>query len=417
VTVQAPPESEGAFAGAFRSIASAAFGGILAVIVLLAFGQILGVALSLAVRSIDPETASRVGLVTSLAAFRADVVITFPPSVGFGVPLPLPSGQLASHLVPMGLTLGFLWIAARAGRRAARTWPEAPALVLAAVAAAGAGVSVAFVAALAARWATLSFPGSDVTVGVSAASAAAWGGLLAAGASALGAYLEGAAGRASAAVIRGSIAGYLWALGLLVAGVVAIATLEPDVTRRYVDGLAAFGAVGSALFGAHVLALPAQSALLLVPASGSCVDLLASGTTALQVCPWSLDPAGPLADAFLPPDPVPLSPWFWALLAIPPLAAFLGGRLAGAGVPPARGAARGALAGIVFAVLGMLGAAFAAPRVAVPFIAGWLRLEMRPWSLRAAGLLCLGGVLGGAIGGRLARRVYEEPELPRPTSA
>jgi hypothetical protein len=256
-----------------------------------------------------------------------------------------------------------------------------------------------------------------VTVGVSAASAAAWGGLLAAGASALGAYLEGAAGRASAAVIRGSIAGYLWALGLLVAGVVAIATLEPDVTRRYVDGLAAFGAVGSALFGAHVLALPAQSALLLVPASGSCVDLLASGTTALQVCPWSLDPAGPLADAFLPPDPVPLSPWFWALLAIPPLAAFLGGRLAGAGVPPARGAARGALAGIVFAVLGMLGAAFAAPRVAVPFIAGWLRLEMRPWSLRAAGLLCLGGVLGGAIGGRLARRVYEEPELPRPTSA
>jgi hypothetical protein len=112
-----------------------------------------------------------------------------------------------------------------------------------------------------------------------------------------------------------------------------------------------------------------------------------------------------------------LSPWFWALLAIPPPAAFFGGRIAGVGVPAARGAVRGALAGIVFAALGMIGAAFAAPSVAVPLFVDRLRLEIIPWSFRAVGLVCLWGVLGGAMGGRFARRVYEEPGLPRPTSA
>jgi len=82
------------------------------------------------------------------------------------------------------------------------------------------------------------------------------------------------------------------------------------------------------------------------------------------------------------------------------------------------GARRVAIAGVVFAALGMLGAAFAAPRVAVPFFTGWLRLEVHTWSLRGAALLCIWGVVGGAVGGRFARRVYdEEPELPRPTSA
>lgn len=416
MTLQAPPERAGAFAGAFRAIAGAAFGGILAALALLAGGQVIGLVLSLAVRSIDLETWSNVGLASSLAAFRAELAITFPLTTGFGVPLP--AGQVASHLIPMTLTLGFLWLAARGGRRAARSWADAPALARAAVAAAGAGLPVALVAALAARFASASFPGTGVTVEVDVASAALWAGLLAAAATAMGTYLEGATGRASAAVLRGGVAAYLWALGLLVVGFVVIATLEPTVTRRYVDGLGALGSVGPAVFGAHVLALPAQSALLLMPASGSCVDLLASGATALRICPWSLDPAGPLAGAFLSRDPVSLSPWFWALIVIPPLGAFFGGRIAGVGVPAARGVARGALAGVVFAALGMLGAAFAAPRVAVPFFTGWLRLEVHTWSLRGAALLCIWGVVGGAVGGRFARRVYdEEPEVPRPTSA
>ncbi len=216
----------------------------------------------------------------------------------------------------MALTLGFLWLAARGGRRAARSWADAPAMARAAVAAAGAGLSVALVAALAAKFATVSFPGPDVTVEVDVASAAVWAGLLAAAATAMGAYLEGAPGRASAAVLRGGVAAYLWALGLLVVGFLVIATLEPMVTRRYVDGLGAFGSVGPAVFGAHILALPAQSALLLMPASGACVDLVASGATAVRICPWILDPGGSLAGAFLPPDPMALSPWFWTLLAI-----------------------------------------------------------------------------------------------------
>jgi hypothetical protein len=71
----------------------------------------------------------------------------------------------------------------------------------------------------------------------------------------------------------------------------------------------------------------------------------------------------------------------------------------------------------VFAAVAVLGAMAAAPRIVAPSIAGWLRLEVVPWSLRAAGLVGLSGVVGGAIGGWLGGRGYEEPELPRPTSA
>ena len=98
-----------------------------------------------------------------------------------------------------------------------------------------------------------------------------------------------------------------------------------------------------------------------------------------------------------------LSPWFWTLLAIPPLAAFFGGRLAGAALAPARGAVRGALAGIVFAALGMLGAAFAAPSVAVPFFVDRLRLEVVRVVASSRRARLPWGVLGGASGGRLAR--------------
>lgn len=415
MTVEAPPEHRGALGGAAGSMASAVGGGLLAALALLVTGQVLGLALSVVIRGTDLETWARVGLLVSLTAVRAEVVATFQPAAGLPVG-PLPAGPVESHVVPMALTIGFLWLAARAGRRAARRWPAAPPLARAAVAAAGAGVPVAIVAALAASLATLRIP-SRMTVEVDAASAAVWAGVLAAAAAAIGAYLESASGSATAAVIRGGVAAYLWTLGLLVAGVLVVATLEPEVTRAYVDGLRGNGSAGVALFGAHVLALPTQSALLLVPASGSCLDLVASGATAARLCPWDIDAISPLAGAIVSTDPVRLSPWLWLLVAAPPVSAFLGGRRAGAGRSIASGIARGALGGFAFAALSVLGAVFASPRIVVPLIVDWLRLEIRPWSLRVAGLLCLWGGLGGAIGGRSARRTYEEPELPRPTSA
>jgi hypothetical protein len=411
-----PPDRAGAFGRAVGSMAAAAAGGLVGIFALLVTGQVLGFALSLVIQATDLQTWARVGLLVSLSAVRAEAVATFQPAAG--LPVALPTGPVEMRVVPMALTIGFLWLAAGAGRRAARAWPGASPLARAALAAAGAGVPVAAVAALAATLVTLSFPDLRLTVEVDAASAALWSGVLAAAAAATGAYLESAAGQTSAAVIRGGVASSLWALGLLALGVVVLATLEPGVTRSYVDGLRGLGPVGAAWFGAHLLALPAQSALLLVPAAGSCLDLLTSGATAVRLCPWELRAISPLAEAALSPDPTSLSPSCWLLLAVPPIAAFLGGRRAGAGQTALPGLRRGALAGVVFAALGLVGAMFAAPRIVAPTLLGWLRLTLDPLWLRTAGMLFLWGVVGGAIGGRFpGRRPYEEPELPRPTSA
>jgi hypothetical protein len=276
---------------------------------------------------------------------------------------------------------------------------------------------VGVVAALAASAATLSLSGTHLTIELDAASAGVWAGLLATGAGGVGAALESAPGRGGTAMLAGGIVGYLWALALLVVGVLVIATLEPQATRVYVDGLRGFGASGAAWFGAHVLSLPTQSAVLLVPASGSCLDLLATGSTAARLCPWNIDAISPLAKAFLPTDPLELSAGSWILVVAPSLATLLGGYRAGSRQARIPAIVRGVGSGVVFAALGVLGAAFASPRIEVPALASWLPLEVSTWSLRAAGLLGLWGVIGGAIGGWLAGRAYDDPGLPRPTSA
>ena len=408
------PDRPGAFVGALRTAASAGGGGILAVAVLLGAGQGLGLLLHASAGTSGLAWA-KAGLLASLAAVRAEVVVTFRAPPG-GVVF-LPSSESASHLVPMALTLLFLWLAVRAGRRAARSWPEAPILARIAVAAAGAGAPVAVVAALAAGLASLSFPGIRLTLAVDTASAAVWAGSLAAGAAAVGAALESGPDRVWAAVLRGGVTGYLWALGLLVVGVLVIATLEPDVTRRYVDDLRSNGATGAAVFGAHVLALPAQSALLLVPASGACLDLLVSGATEARLCPWEIRATGPLGDTVLLAGPLQLSPSAWLLLVVPPIGAFLGGRRAGARAEAVPGLVRGAASGAVFAMLALVGAAFAAPRVVFPSVLGWLPLEFDVWSLRAALLVGAWGIVAGGIGGWIAGRTYEAPGVPSPTSA
>ncbi|MGH2680896.1 MAG: hypothetical protein ACRDG8_10525 [Actinomycetota bacterium] len=414
MTSQASPDRPGAL-GALRALSSAAGGGLGALLGLLAAGQAVAVLVWAVIRVADLATWVEAGVLTSLAAVRAEIVTTFRslPDPGF----PLPSGRTGSSLVPMTLTIVFVCLAGRTGRHAARRWHGAPALARVTVAAAGAGVSVSIGAALAATYVSLSIPGTGVTIEVDATSAALWAGLLAGGAAALGAFLEVSAARASGAVIRGGVLGFVWALALLTGWVLVVATVEPEATRGYVDGLRDLGPAGAVLFGAHLLALPAQSAILIVPAAGSCIDVLASGATAVRMCPWELEVSGPLAGAILPAGSIPLSPWLWGCFIIPPLAAFLGGRRASRGGVGATRIARGALAGLVFAGFSMLGAVFSAPRIAAPLLGDQLGVEIRPWSLVALGLLCLWGVLGGAIGGALAGRAYDESGFPRPTSA
>jgi hypothetical protein len=169
------------------------------------------------------------------------------------------------------------------------------------------------------------------------------------------------------------------------------------------------------LFGYHLLAFPAQSALLLVPASGSCLRVIGEGPM-FDLCPWRLVASGPAGDLFLP-KPLPLSPWLWLLSVVPFIAAMLGGRQAAIDAGTAAGATGlGVGAGLIFALLGTAGAWFAAPQLA-PILVPVPQVSVHPEWVRTAVAALVWGAAGGAAGGWSAGQGYEEPELPRPTSA
>jgi hypothetical protein len=356
----------------------------------------------------------KIGLLTALLSLGADVLATVegPPILRTAAD----STTIHARFVPMALTIGFVWLAADAGRRAARARAARSALAAAALAAAGAAVPVALLSAACATLVTLSFPPVGLLVEVDAAGAALWAGTLAAAGAGAGAYLEAARDRRSAAALRGGLTAYGWALGLLAVGVFAVATLEPTVTRGYVDTMTGLGPGGGLLFGAHLLALPAQSALLLAPASGSCLEIVGEGSV-FQLCAWRLVGSGPAGDTFLP-EALQLAPSLWLLSAMPGIAAMLGGRRAAAGtaVTGGRAAGLGAAAGLVFASLVVAGGWFVALRFSSVLVPGRL-VSVHPTWVRTALAAMLWGVAGGAFGAWLAGRRYAEPGLPRPTSA
>ena len=216
-------------------------------------------------------------------------------------------------------------------------------------------------------------------------------------------------------MLRGGLTAYGWAIGLLVIGVFVLATLEPTVTRAYVDEVNGLGAPGGALLALHLLAFPAQSALLLAPASGSCLEIVGDGPM-FDLCPWRLAASGPAGDAFFP-TPLALSPSFWLLSAVPAIAAMLGGGRAASEATAGgrRALGLGLAAGSMFALLVVIGAWFAAP-VLTPIVVP-VQISINPaWSSTAITAL-IWGAGGGALGAWLAARRYAEPELPRPTSA
>lgn len=413
MTEDAFPGRSGALAGAGRAVGSAASGGTVAFLVLVALCQLLAVAQFLLVGTFGLWTWVKVGLLTALLSLRADVVATVqdPPI------LQTAADQVTVrwHFVPMLLTIGFLWLATGAGRRAARTRPDRSPFLTSTFAAAGVGVPVAFLSAACSALVHLFLPALGLRLRVDVSTAALWAGVLAAAGAGTGAYLEAARGGTSAAVLRGGLAAYGWALGFLAVGVLVVATLEPTVTRDYVDGLSSLGDGGGVLFGYHVLAFPAQSALLFAPASGSCLEIIGEGPI-LDLCPWRLVASGPAGDVFLP-DPLSLSPWLWVLSVVPFVAAVLGGwrAVTGAAVVGRRAAGAGVGAGFIFALLALLGGWFAAPELVAPLVPV-PQVSMHPEWARSVVTALAWGAAGGAVGGWLAGRRYE-PELPRPTSA
>jgi hypothetical protein len=413
VREHAPPGGSGALTGAGRTLRGAAIGGTLAFLALVTTCQLIAVAQFLLFGGYGLWTWAKVGLLTALLSLRADAVamVTNPPNL----PAVADPMTVRWRFVPMLLTIGFLWLAARAGRRSARTRPDRSSLLASALAAAGAGVPVAILSAAASSLVTLFFPSLGLRLRVDVPTAALWAGILAAAGAGTGAYLEAATGRAWPAALRGGLAAYGWALGLLAVGVFVLATLEPTVTRAYVDGAAGPGGGGGVLFGYHLLAFPAQSALLLVPASGSCLRVIGEGPM-FDLCPWRLVASGPAGELFLP-KPLPLSPWLWLLSVVPFIAAMLGGRRAVIDADTGAGATGlGVGAGLIFALLGTAGAWFAAPQLA-PILVPVPQVSVHPEWVRTAVAALVWGAAGGAAGGWLAGQGYEEPELPRPTSA
>jgi hypothetical protein len=413
VREEAPPGRPGALRDASGTVGLAALGGSLAFLVLVAIGQLLATIGSLLVGVFGLWSWAKIGLLTTLSSLRADVVAT-----AHGPPL-VPMGSdpvsVRSRFVPMLLTMAFLWMTSRAGRRAAATKPDRAPAVTTALVAVGAGVPCALLAALCSILVTLSLPALGLRLTVDVWTAALWAGVLASAGAAAGGYLMAGHGRASAAALRGGLTAYGWALGLLALAVFVLATLEPTVTRAYVDAMADLGPGGGVLFGYHLLAFPAQSALALAPASGSCLAIVGEGPL-LDLCPWSLvpDPAGtPLLAT-----PMALSPWLWLVNVVPLVSAMRGGWRAanGAAGGGLRTAGLGVAAGVVFGLLALLGAWFAAPRLP-DAISPPGQLSLHPGWTRTAIATLAWGIVGGGAAAWLAARRYAEPELPRPTSA
>ncbi|HUF59625.1 MAG TPA: hypothetical protein VMR89_09125 [Actinomycetota bacterium] len=410
---EVPPGRAGALMDRGGAFGVAAVGGAVAFAALVAVCQVLAQAQHLLFGAFGLWSWAKIGLLTALLSLRADVVGTVQgsPALRFAAE----STTLRWRLVPMVLTIGFLWLAARAGRRAARARQGGHPLIASGLAAAGAAIPVVILAAVCSSLVTLVFHSLGLRLEVDVLSGALWAGGLAAVGAGTGAYLEATGGRAAAAVLRGGLTAYGGAIGLLVVGVFVLATLEPTVTRAYVDEVNALGAPGGALLSLHLLGLPAQSALLLAPASGSCLEIVGDGPM-FDLCPWRLAASGPAGDAFFP-APLALSPSFWLLSAVPAIAAMLGGRRAvsEASVGGRRALGLGLAAGSVFALLVVIGAWFAAP-VLTPIVVP-VQISINPaWSSTAITAL-IWGAGGGVFGAWLAARRYAEPELPRPTSA
>lgn len=242
--------------------------------------------------------------------------------------------------------------------------------------------------------------------------------------------------------LRGAVAGGWWmtVLGLALAfvGLLLLMPVNPDTTRAYFEGAFSQGAVtGVAVILAHSTLIPNMAAWVLFPSMGACVGL-SGGLLSACVLSYTNFPAAPDVGGlqpsaspldFLPEFPTPEPAWF--LFVLVPLVATLAGgmiavRKANAG---SRGeaAAVGALAGVVYGVLGLVAALLSTITLKV---SGGIAVFTQTGTFRIGPFLlqgflfavlwgAVGGALGGLIQGRSARRISPavtawEPTGPQP---
>ena len=239
-------------------------------------------------------------------------------------------------------------------------------------------------------------------------------------------------------IVRGAVGGARAMLGFALAlsflGLLILALVHPDLTRRYTDGMFGGGAYrGIALLGINLLWLPNMTAWFLVPAMGSCVTanlsyggsvysscIVSYGHVATPAALRGVETLGPFATNPAQAPPAPAADL--AFLAIPLVAVVLGGWLAARRTAPATragAAGSGALAGVVFAAAVAVTSVLASVVLQIHGVrgvggggrpAGTATLWVGP-AVGAGALFALAwGVLGGALGGLLAGPVKVSAE-------
>ena len=241
------------------------------------------------------------------------------------------------------------------------------------------------------------------------------------------------------ACLVGGWRGLLGALGLAAVGLLVLAGVRPQGTATYARVVSSNGPrVALLVLSHHALLLPNQSIFVLGPSMGGCTELVGSEATFPLLCPGRL-PALELPDlgaeisrvsgsdptTLAPVTDRPMPPGYWAFVLAPALATLAIGRYAGGGTPGRtrrrEALARGAGAGVVFAVLVGIGTWLASTELFVRAADGSvvLSLTLGPRPLPTAMLALAWGVVGGALGASIRPQdegtpVPDEPDEPVP---
>jgi hypothetical protein len=314
------------------------------------------------------------------------------------------SGPLRVRLVLMLGTALVVWVAFRAGAAVVRS-ARFPGVGAAAAWGAGPAAPFALLAGLGSLLVSLRFPDN----GIEHLRPVTWESfalplIVVAVAGAAGGVAESVRGRPTR-VTEAAAGGwrmFVAALLLALAGVLALAAIEPGVTGAYARGLRRMGPGGDVLFAHHLLLLPNQSIDVLAPSMGGSTELVvADGGARLAIGGISrLEGIGLLTG--WGPGGLAFPSAYLLFLAVPAIATVMGGRRAAEDAIAGRErAVRATIAGAVFAALVAAGSAMAT--IVVSGSTGW-QGWLGPTMPSTVVLALAWGVVGGIIGALLPRR-------------
>jgi hypothetical protein len=348
-----------------------------------------------------PWTWIKVAILYALAFCGTGVHV----SVRAGALLPDSPPLAAAFRLPMILgAVAFVALLVRAGGRIVDDGGSASRTVLAAGAVVAAATIPLFLASFAVslrfpevgdavvtpiRWQAALFPPLVAAVATGAGAFGAWSGRV------------GDAGRTRPMVwVEGGWRMFITALALAFIGFLIVASVSPGWTARYARAARGAGRTGGVVVLHHLLLLPAQTMLSLAPAMGGEVHVGVEGETEGTISLRAIHPSRSIAllgDA-AQGGAIDLGGAWYAFLLVPAVAAVAGGRRAGrSGRRPVGRAADGAAAGAAFALLVVVGCAFAT--TAVPFLGLGLVPVRISAPIGTTAALALGwGVVGGALG-------------------